>query len=91
MNDKERYTNYLVSQAKRYEGICKRCGKCCGAGGSDPCSQLISLGNGLYQCTNYTDRLGEQKTVSGKTFNCVPVREVLKYQDTLIDCAYRKI
>lgn len=73
-----------------YESLCRRCGVCCGAGEVDPCAKLNDLGGGVYMCADYAHRLGPQKTVSGREFNCVMVKEVLKHDGTLRDCAYRK-
>jgi uncharacterized cysteine cluster protein YcgN (CxxCxxCC family) len=73
-----------------YESLCRRCGKCCGAGEVDPCANLHEAEDGTFVCAVYETRLGKQKTVSGREFNCVLVREVLQHDGALLDCAYRK-
>lgn len=88
--DTKRYETYQKERENWYESLCKRCGKCCGAGGQDPCKNLLEFGDGTYKCKVYPNGPGEQETVTGKKFNCVPIREVIKYRDTLLDCAYRK-
>ncbi len=62
---------------KEFESLCLRCGKCCGIE-QDPCSNLAKTSDGRYTCKVYTSRLGSQKTVSGRSFTCVPIGEVLK-------------
>jgi hypothetical protein len=61
-----------------YESRCKRCGACCGAYDGDPCAQLEKKADGSFFCRVYDSRLGPQKTVSGKSFTCVLIRENLK-------------
>ena len=73
-----------------YESLCRRCGECCGAGEVDPCEHLCQAADETYFCAVYEKRLGKQKTISGREFNCVQVKEVLRHDDTLRDCAYRK-
>lgn len=73
-----------------YESLCRRCGKCCGAGEVDPCVHLSESGDGTFTCAVYEKRLGPQRTVSGREFNCVLVKEVLRHDGALNDCAYRK-
>ncbi|MFA5362698.1 MAG: hypothetical protein WC335_05560 [Candidatus Omnitrophota bacterium] len=65
--------------AEEYESLCRRCGACCGAFDGDPCANLRkSADNNGYFCKVYDTRLGPQKTVSGKPFTCVLIRENLK-------------
>jgi hypothetical protein len=81
--------NYEARQkeaADRYEGQCRHCGACCGAF-EDPCLNLFQE-NGKYYCRVYPERLGIQKTVSGKAFNCVPIRELRKLARFYPGCAY---
>ena len=59
-----------------FEALCKRCGACCGVE-TDPCANLVKSPDGGYTCKIYEDRLGAQKTVSGKNFTCVPINEVI--------------
>ena len=51
--------------------------------------KVLKTVNGEYICATYATRLGPQKTVSGKTFNCVPIKEVLQHKGYLSECAYR--
>lgn len=88
--EEQRFVEYQIEMEKWYESICRRCGKCCGVGDGDPCGRLVKMFDGTYQCSKYEGRLGPQVTVSGKTFNCVMIREVLKHRETIPDCAYRK-
>jgi len=81
---------YLKKQNRQLiesESLCKRCGVCCGLG-TDPCVNLVKDEKQLYYCAIYQFRLGPQKTVSGKLFNCVPIREVLKFDPPNPNCAY---
>ena len=71
------YEDHLREKEAAYEALCKRCGACCGANEADPCSHLLKDAEGLYFCSTYNDRLGLHKTVSGKEFNCVPLRKIL--------------
>ena len=87
----EDYELYLEGQAKHYESTCKRCGACCGALDEDPCGNLILTGEGKYSCSNYENRLGIQKTVLGREFNCVPLRKILfESWAGSWKCAYKK-
>lgn len=84
-----RYQTFMRRKEGDFEAACKRCGECCGAS-SDPCRNLVKLGDGAYSCLVYSDRLGPQYTVSGRFFTCVPIRDHIA-QDTLWPgCAYRK-
>ncbi len=64
--------------AEEYESLCRRCGSCCGAYDGDPCANLEKTPDNRYFCRVYNARLGPQKTVSGKSFTCVLIRENLK-------------
>ncbi len=70
-----------------HESQCKRCGACCGALGEDPCSRLRSDAQGKFYCSDYANRLGLQKTVSGKEFHCVLIRD-LGQNLPFRECAY---
>lgn len=73
-------TTYRIKQETifyEHEGLCKRCGKCCGAGTQEPCSNLALEPSGKYYCKSYENRLGMQRTISGRTFTCVNIRDVL--------------
>ncbi|MCG8431537.1 MAG: hypothetical protein MJA29_10245 [Candidatus Omnitrophica bacterium] len=73
---------------RRYEERCKRCGRCCGALDGDPCAHLLRDARGRYICGTYRDRFGKKKTVSGKTFRCVSIRDLLKFESPYPGCGY---
>ena len=85
--DEKRYKNYFRNREKKFESVCVRCGKCCGAL-DDPCRNLIKTADGTYFCKDYENRLGPQRTVSGKVFNCVSIREHIAKGTLRPDCAY---
>jgi len=90
--DKTRYEDSQEELFERYEGVCRRCGECCGAADGDPCANLgRDASTGLYFCRDYANRLGPQKTVSGKIFNCVPIRDIIKQGLLRPGCAYNNI
>ena len=70
------YEIYQINKEKEFEGLCLRCGNCCGAQ-SDPCSHLILQADGKYLCDIYPSRGGMQKTHSGNFFECVALRTIL--------------
>jgi hypothetical protein len=75
--DDLRYKEWAEKQENLAEGLCRRCGACCGAAEGDPCEHLREDQNGLYACSIYRDRFGLHKTITGKPFNCVPLRDIL--------------
>ena len=81
------YTQKQDEWAREFESLCLRCGKCCGLE-QDPCANLVKDVHGKYACKAYNERLGSQKTVSGKTFTCVPIREVIKKGLPSSSCGY---
>ena len=86
-------SDYIRRQKKEelhYEALCKRCGTCCGAEGKDPCRNLRKDEKGTYYCEVYDHRIGQQVTVSGNTFTCVPIRDVLTYAPPYPGCGYNK-
>lgn len=84
------YTTYQEKKFEEYEALCKRCGDCCGAHGSDPCEHLL-LNNGAYSCDIYQTRYGVRRTRSGLTFMCVPIRDVInKSWHARPGCGYLK-
>ncbi|MDD5731228.1 MAG: hypothetical protein PHN57_08925 [Candidatus Omnitrophica bacterium] len=85
-----RYLLKQEEQAKEHEALCRRCGACCGAFDGDPCLNLSRDGNDKYYCLKYDTRLGRQQTVSGRTFNCVPIRDLFKFYPPYPDCPYFK-
>ena len=85
---------YLKKQEERflrYEAMCKRCGKCCGVSDGDPCVNLDKDVRGSYYCRVYLNRVGPQKTLSGRDFNCAEIRENMRKGATQPNCAYSKI
>ena len=77
-------------EESRYESCCKRCGACCGAYDGDPCTRLGKDASGKYYCNAYDKRIGMQKTVSGKQFACVPIRDLMPNLP-FSGCAYYNI
>lgn len=90
MSDAEIYANKQDADERAYEILCKRCGTCCGAGGADPCENLKKDACGKYFCDAYENRIGQRKTVSGNTFTCVPIRDVMTYAPPFAGCGYNK-
>lgn len=82
------YSQKLAELEECHEALCRRCGSCCGLFDGDPCENLKEGGPGLYYCSIYDNRFGTHKTVSGKTFTCVPIRELLKFDLPYNKCAY---
>jgi hypothetical protein len=72
------YQQKQREHAGEHESLCRRCGACCGAYDGDPCVNLEKTADNRYFCKVYNARLGLQKTVSGKSFTCVLIRENLK-------------
>ena len=75
--DQGRYDQWHDIQAKRWESLCGRCGACCGVTEGDPCEHLRGSRKGEYFCSIYENRFGEHRTVSGKIFMCVPMRQLI--------------
>jgi len=91
MLDDTSYEAYLRMSSEAYEQRCRRCGACCGAFESDPCSRLKKSDDGHYLCSDYENRAGMQKTISGRVFMCVPVRKILfESWSGSWNCAYKK-
>lgn len=89
--DSKKYLKYTSLKESEFEAVCKKCGQCCGAL-DDPCRNLVKLpGGGTYFCRDYMNRLGPQKTVSGKEFNCVSIRTHIGQGTLRAGCAYRGI
>ena len=85
-----KYQIYQIKKEKEFEDICIRCGNCCGAQ-DDPCIHLIKQPDGKYYCDIYASRKGLQKTLSGKLFNCVSIRDILhKDWSGNWNCAYKR-
>jgi hypothetical protein len=72
----EEYIHRQEEESREYEARCLRCGACCGSLDGDPCTCLRREENGKYFCSVYDYRIGMHKTVSGKQFACVPIRDL---------------
>ena len=88
--ENEQYQNILEAQDAAHEAICRRCGECCGAFGSDPCAQLLPTADDHFVCSAYADRLGPQRTRSGAIFTCVTIRDVHQHGVYYNNCAYNR-
>lgn len=75
--DEEKYQDLLRKWERQWESLCTRCGACCGVKEGDPCEHLQELSGGRYACAIYENRFGFHKTRSGRTFQCVPIRQIL--------------
>ncbi len=73
----DQYLQWQEDQLKQWEAKCGRCGACCGAFDGDPCEHLRKDAHNKYFCSIYINRFGQHKTLSGKTINCVPIRQIL--------------
>jgi len=84
------YKKYLKLKENEWENLCIRCGGCCGAY-DDPCKHLKKAGAGKFYCAVYETRFGDQLSLKGEEFKCVPVKEILNThwkKDYL--CVYKK-
>lgn len=88
--DEEKYNLYQKERFEFYENACRRCGVCCGAEDGDPCANLVENKDGKYFCRVYKNRLGAQKTASGKAFHCTPIKEIITHFGARPNCAYAK-
>lgn len=88
--DEEKYNLYQKEKFEFHENMCRHCGVCCGAEDGDPCANLIKDKDDKYFCQVYQNRLRAQKTVSGKAFHCIPIKEVIMYFGARPNCAYAK-
>lgn len=85
------YEEYAEKSKKEYESLCMRCGACCGIL-NDPCRHLRkNEGQNSCFCSVYPERHGMHETVSGESFHCVEIREIL-HENWLgkENCAYFK-
>lgn len=76
MGDLAKYRKFQKQNFEKWEAMCGNCGACCGAL-DDPCEHLRKKACGGYYCDIYDKRYGMRKTVSGKKFKCVNIREIL--------------
>lgn len=85
--------SYIQKQDREldaYEALCKCCGICCGSRDNDPCIHLKPAPGGKYICDIYASRFGVQKTVSGKEFTCVMIRDVINFGVRYDGCGYNE-
>jgi len=68
--------------------MCRRCGECCGVSCGDPCADLKNGPDGRYLCAVYGTRHGLRRTVSGRYFMCVNIRDVIKSGTVYRECPY---
>ena len=88
--DLKRYDILQKKQQVDWENTCKNCGACCGVVEGDACENLLCLENGSYTCKVYENRFGFHKTLSGRSFKCVPIRTILhKSWPGDENCAYK--
>lgn len=76
-DDTAEYAQWMREKEAQWESLCTRCGACCGVVEGDPCEHLIQEDDGKYSCSIYENRFGLHKTVSGRPFQCVPIRQIL--------------
>ena len=89
MDEKSAYDNYLEKLFEKYENLCRRCGSCCGLEDNDPCVNLkYDSSTKRYFCKNYNNRIGPQRTISGKVFKCVRIGELIKHGLAPKKCSY---
>jgi len=82
--------DYLQKKESGFEQICRRCGACCGID-NDPCEKLIRSNSASYHCRDYENRIGLQRTINGKEFHCIQIRELLHNQGVPANCAYLRL
>ena len=88
----EAYNKYQEIKEKEQERLCKKCGACCGIFDKDPCIHLSRIKDKEYVCGIYEERLGLRKSISGREFFCVPIRNILhKSWNGSLNCAYKKV
>jgi len=88
--EESQYLQKQKEEQEKYEALCSRCGACCGALDGDPCINLAKDSSDKYYCKVYDNRIGVQSTVSGKTFACMPIREIFRFKSPYPNCAYFK-
>jgi len=72
-----RYQERQEKEALDWEARCRCCGMCCGIKDGDPCQELVLQDNGKYWCKAYDNRFGIHQTRFGRSFPCVPIRDIL--------------
>jgi uncharacterized cysteine cluster protein YcgN (CxxCxxCC family) len=90
-SDEQKFQALQLKQLEEWESLCGRCGNCCGLGEGDPCEHLRCDASGKYLCSIYEHRFGLRKSISGREFMCVPIRNIL-HQSWAGDscCGYKK-
>lgn len=81
------YSRHSKQLFKAYEGLCKRCGRCCGLE-NDLCAELVKQADGTYLCRDYQHRIGKHRTVGGNEFTCVEIRDHVALGYTIAGCPY---
>ncbi len=76
LSDEQGYARWLSARQGDWESLCRHCGACCGAL-EDPCQHLFMTPEGRSCCLVYPARIGPHRTVAGKLFTCVHVRQKL--------------
>jgi len=76
-SDEAKYHQWQDQKLEEWEELCQSCGACCGVFDKDPCEHLREVNIGRYVCRIYENRFGLHKTLSGRSFKCVPIREIL--------------
>ncbi len=90
-SDLGQYLRSLEAGEKKWEGLCKRCGACCGAY-DDPCEYLRKGKEGKYYCDIYPRRFGRRRSVKGEEFRCVSIKEILNtYWKNDRFCVYKQV
>ncbi|MBF0483709.1 MAG: hypothetical protein HQL25_03275 [Candidatus Omnitrophica bacterium] len=90
--DEHNYYALQKKQAEEWEAICKNCGACCGKAEGDPCENLRAGKYGKFFCSDYANRFGPHKTINGRKFTCVPIRDILnEFWPGDRRCAYKKM
>jgi hypothetical protein len=85
------YEEYSEKRRIEHESLCMRCGACCGIL-NDPCQHLKKDDSQhSFFCSIYQERHGMHETISGESFHCVDIREIL-HENWLgkENCAYFK-
>lgn len=82
------YTDYQKKKFEDFESLCMQCGECCGSKDGDPCECLRKNSDGKLFCSAYGERFGPRSTMSGRVFNCVPIREMISRGNLRPNCAY---
>ena len=88
--DSDKYKKHMADKEEEFESLCRRCGECCGSS-DEPCQNLAKKDDGTFFCKDYENRLGPQKTTSGKFFNCILIRGHVAKDSLRPNCAYRAV